>query len=133
MFLIFTGCATTSPQSAAPEVVVEAPTEAVDELEAFAQMVRAHVASRRHSVDECYLSEVLSGTAGGPASFEFAIRARPGTRIPVVKTVTISDPDQRILEHCVRAALVARRFPRREIRRQIVRVRIASPDWVAAR
>jgi hypothetical protein len=121
--------ATTAP-SAAP---TEAPVTAVQKLtddQRFEQMIHTHVAERRGAIDECYLSEMLAGRGQGFASYELRIGVRPGTNRPLVQTVSTTDPEQRVLEHCVRTALMEEELPRRELTPQPVKIRIDEPDWL---
>ncbi len=135
--LTMTACAT--PSSRAP-VTNDAPsTTMVERQEAppskkelFEAMVHDHVARRRAAVEQCYLSEVLSGHASDLASFDLTVRARPGTAVPIVRVVSASVSGQQMLATCVTQALTSTHFPRESVDVFVVPVHVAAPDWVAA-
>ncbi|MEQ9504029.1 MAG: hypothetical protein RIT81_44650 [Deltaproteobacteria bacterium] len=130
-------CATTSPPDASrpSSTTVEAtpPTRAPTPEEVFTQMVHDHVQRRSAAVEQCYLSEVLSGAGSGLADFDLAVRARPGTRQPIVRVVRASRPGQQLLASCITQALTAVPFDRERFDVVVVPVKILAPDWLAAR
>lgn len=93
-------------------------------------MVADHVAMQKDDIEECYLSEMISGRGSGFARYEVKIGVRPGTGKPIVRILSTTDPEQRILEHCVRAALTEVEMPRRQLTPEPVKVTIAEPDWL---
>lgn len=131
--LTLAACATpASVQTASTETVVEEEEAPPSKKELFETMVHEHVRRRGPEVEQCYLSEVLSGNAQGLASFDLTIRARPGTAQPVVRVVQTSAPGQQMLATCVTNALTTARFPRETFDVFAVPVHVAAPEWVAA-
>ncbi len=136
-WVLVAACATTSPPSVPSDAntTVEAtpPTRAPTPEDVFTQMVHDHVQRRSAAVEQCYLSEVLSGVGADLADFDLAVRARPGTRQPIVRVVRASRPGQQLLASCITHALTATPFDRERFDVVVVPVKILAPDWLAAR